>query len=843
MPEPSSPAATPMMRQYLKIRRELPEDIILMYRLGDFYEMFFDDARRAAPLLGVALTQRAGAPLCGVPYHALDAYLAKLIRAGKKAAVCEQMEDPKLAKGVVKREITRIVTPGTVIEETILDAASNNYLAAVCCARHGMYGLALFDLSTGAFTVESAANSAALRDALLRSAPSECIAARGKLAEGETAVILRDASVPTVTPVDDWTFQYDAAKGELLRQFQVHSLEGYGCEDLPELVGAAGALLHYVKDELLRNVSHVRSLTVRSPDDALALDETTCVNLDLVPTRGRPRENTLLGVLDATRTPMGARNLRVWIQCPAGRLGDVNARLDAVQWFTANRLALGAFRDALGPVRDLERLIARIGSGQGNGRDLRALATSLQAVPNVANALSASDSTLIRDQAARLNSLPDLAGLLIEALSDSPPVTIREGGIIRDGYSAELDELRQMSGDGHAWLARFQAEEQERTGIKTLKVRHNKIFGFYIEISKGQSHLAPPNYERRQTLVNAERYVTPELKEYEAKIFGAQERAQALEYDIFNNLRAKVVAETAPVQETAAAIAVLDTLGAFADRALALGYVRPEMHAGDELDIVAGRHPVIEQLPDAERFVPNDTRLDCTRNQIAIITGPNMAGKSTYIRQVAVIAVMAHAGSFVPAAKARIPVIDRVFTRVGAGDDLARGRSTFMVEMQETANILNNATAKSLIVLDEIGRGTSTFDGISIAWAVAEHLHNTPSVKAKTLFATHYHELTDLALTLTGVRNYSVQVREQGDSIVFLRTIAPGPADKSYGIHVARLAGLPEPVVARAREIMRNLESDELDAALQPKLSRRAKKASDSDGLHTQLSLFDNFGV
>ena len=840
MADTVSNETTPMMRQYLKIRRELPEDIILLYRLGDFYEMFNDDAKRAAPLLGVALTQRAGAPLCGIPYHALDTYLAKLIRAGRKAAVCEQMEDPKLAKGVVKREITRIVTPGTVIEETILDAASNNFLAAVCRAQHGVYGLALFDLSTGAFTVESATGPAALRDALQRTAPSECIAGREELARGETAATLREAAVPAVTPVDDWTFQYEAAKGELLRQFQVHSLEGYGCEGFPELVGAAGALLHYVKEELLRNVAHVRSLTVRSPGDALALDETTCVNLDLVPTPGRPRENTLLGVLDATRTPMGARNLRAWIQRPAGRLAEIDARLDAVQWFTANRLALGAFREALGSVRDLERLITRIGSGQGNGRDLRSLATSLQAVPNVANAVASSDSQLIRDQAARLNPLPELTGLLLDALSDSPPITVREGGIIRDGYSPELDELRQLSGDGHAWLARFQAEEQERTGIKTLKVRHNKIFGFYIEISKGLAHLAPANYERRQTLVGAERYVTPELKEYEAKIFGAQERAQALEYDIFNDLRAKAVAETAAIQETAAAIAVLDTLGAFADRALALGYVRPAMHEGDELEIVAGRHPVIEQLPDAERFVPNDTRLDCTRNQIAIITGPNMAGKSTYVRQVAVICIMAHAGSFVPATTAKIPVMDRVFTRVGAGDDLARGRSTFMVEMQETANILNNATAKSLIVLDEIGRGTSTFDGISIAWAVAEHLHNTPSVKAKTLFATHYHELTDLALTLTGVRNYSVQVREQGDSIVFLRTIAPGPADKSYGIHVARLAGMPEPVVARAREIMRNLESDELDAALQPKLSRRAKKAHESDGLHTQLSLFDD---
>ena len=790
------------------------------------------------PILGVALTQRAGQPLCGVPYHALDTYLAKLIRAGKKAAVCEQMEDPKLAKGVVKREITRIVTPGTVIEETILDASSNNYLAAVCKVQHGIYGLSFFDLSTGDFTVESVPNGPALRDILRRVAPSECIVGKEQLEDGETGAALRDAAVPAVTPVEDWTFQYDVAKTELLRHFHVQSLEGYGCEGFTELVGAAGGLLRYVKSDLLRNTSHVRSLKVRSAADFLALDETTCVNLDLVPTRGKPRENTLLGVLDHTCTPMGARCLRTWLQRPAGKIDDINARLDAVAWFTKNRLSLTAFRTALGAVRDLERLITRIGSGQGNGRDLRALATSLQAVPALSAELAATTSTLIRAQLERLHDLPELVTLLLDAIAESPPITVREGGIIRDGFSKDLDELRQMSGDGHAWLAKFQADEQERTGIKTLKVRHNKIFGFYIEISKGLAHLAPENYERRQTLVNAERYVTPELKEYESKIFGAQDRAQALEYEIFSDLRNKATDETAAIQETASAIAVLDTLASFADRALTFDYVRPEMHEGDELVIAAGRHPVIEQLPDAERFVPNDTRLDCERNQIAIITGPNMAGKSTYIRQVAIIAIMAHAGSFVPATTAKIPVMDRVFTRVGAGDDLARGRSTFMVEMQETANILNNATAKSLIVLDEIGRGTSTFDGISIAWAVAEHLHNDPKIKAKTLFATHYHELTDLALTLTGVRNYSVQVREQGDTIVFLRTIAAGPADKSYGIHVARLAGMPEPVITRAREIMRNLETDELDAALQPKLSRRAKKQRDADELHEQLSLF-----
>ena len=829
--------ATPMMRQYLKIRRELPEDVILLYRLGDFYEMFMDDAKRAAPILGVALTQRAGQPLCGVPYHALDVYLAKIIRAGKKAAVCEQMEDPKLAKGVVKREITRIVTPGTVIEDAILDSSANNFVAAIARVGDAVFGLASLDISTGAFYVERAEGMQALTDAIMRLAPSECIAGREELDSGRLATALRAASGATITAVDDWTFQYDVARGELLRLFGVHSLDGFGCEGDHALVGAAGALMHYVRDDLHDDVAHVRALSVRSPGGSMVIDETTCSNLDILPGRTREKTDTLLGVLDATRTPMGARLLRDWLRRPAGMLASINERLDAVEWFTTHRTALAALREALTTVRDLERLITRIASAQGNGRDLRALAASLQAVPNVAAAVDSCGSGLISSEASRLDPLPDLAGDLLSALVDTPPVTVHDGGIIRDGFDPSLDELRSLSAGGHAWLARFQAEEQERTGIKTLKVRHNKVFGFYIEVSKSFVNQVPDNYERRQTLVGGERYVTPELKEYEAKIVGAEEKAKALEYEIFKTLREKTVAQTRPIQATASAIAALDALASFADRALALGYVRPEMHDGDALEIVAGRHPVIEQLPDAERFVPNDTRLDCSTNQIAIITGPNMAGKSTYIRQVAVIAIMAHAGSFVPATKARIPVIDRVFSRVGAGDDLARGRSTFMVEMQETANILNNATPRSLIVLDEIGRGTSTFDGISIAWAVAEHLHNTPSVKAKTLFATHYHELTDLAITLPGVKNYSVQVRERGDDIAFLRVIAPGAADKSYGIHVARLAGLPAPVVARAGEIMRNLESDELDAALQPKLSRRAKRPREE--ISAQLTFFD----
>jgi DNA mismatch repair protein MutS len=828
---------TPMMRQYRRIRDELPADVLLLFRMGDFYEMFFEDAKAAAPVLGVTLTQRAGTPMCGVPYHALDAYLAKLVRAGRKAAICEQMEDPATAKGIVRREIARVVTPGTVIEDAILDAGRNNYLAALHRAAPGVYGLALFDLSTGDFSVEEIAGDDALRDTLRRQAPSECLVGTEQREAPGLAALLRDAAIPAITGVEDWTFQHDVARETLLRHFCVHSLDGYGCERRPALIGAAGALLHHVRDELRRSVGHVRSLQVRQAGDSLLLDETTCANLDLIPLRGRSAEATLLGVMDNTRTPMGARLLRNWLVRPPCSLPLITRRHDAVECFFKTRTVLNALREQLSEVRDLERLIARIGSGQGNGRDLRALATSLQAVPALCAQLAPIDDSLILSLAGRLHPLPELVVLLLRGLVDTPPLALKEGGLIREGYNTQLDELRQMSGDGHLWLARYQASEQERTGIKNLKVRHNRVFGFYIEISKGQLAQAPENYERRQTLVNAERFITPELKDYEQRIFGAQDRACALEYELFGELRERAAAETAAVQETAAAVAALDVLASLADRALALGYVRPVMHAGAELEIVAGRHPVIEQLPDAERFVPNDTKLDCRRNQIAVITGPNMAGKSTYIRQVALIAIMAHAGSFVPAQSARISLLDRVFTRVGAGDDLARGRSTFMVEMQETANILNNATARSLIVLDEIGRGTSTFDGISIAWAVAEFLHNNPKVKAKTLFATHYHELTDLAITLNGVCNYSVQVREQGDGIVFLRTIRPGCADKSYGIHVARLAGMPGDVVLRAREILANLEEGELEAG-QPKLARRGKRREGPD-LPGQMMLFD----
>jgi DNA mismatch repair protein MutS len=831
----SSEELTPMMRQYRRIKSELPEGVILLFRLGDFYELFFEDARAAAPLLGVALTQRAGTPMCGVPYHAIDAYLAKLIRAGKKVAICDQMEDPAQAKGIVRREVTRVVTPGTVTEDEILDSSRNNFLAALYIVNADI-GLALLDLSTGAFMAEILPDIASLMEALKRYAPSECLIGPTQRSDPRLVEILVPSIAGAVTEIDDWTLEYDCAYDRLLRHFKVHSLQGYGCEGVPALVCPSGALIQYVCEQLHHTAGHIRSLQVRHSDHFLMLDDNTCGNLDLIPQRGKAKEHTLLGVLDNTRTPMGARLLRSWIVRPLRQQTEIHARLDTVEFFTRNRIVLNNLREKLASVRDLERLVARINANRCNARDVKALEGSILPMPEIRESMAQTEDALLSDLSSRIHPLPELVDLIHAAIDDSPPIGLKDGGMIRHGYHKDLDELRALASEGHAWLAKYQASEQDRTGIKTLKVRHNKIFGFYIEISKGQAASAPPEYERRQTLVNAERFITPELKTYEQKIFGAQDKAVAMEFELFCEIREKIASHTAEIQETADALAQLDALASFADRALALGYVRPEMTLDDTLIIKDGRHPVIEQLPDAEQFVPNDALLNCTLHQIMLITGPNMAGKSTYIRQVALIAIMAHLGSFVPARSAQIGILDRVFTRVGAGDDLARGRSTFMVEMQETANILNNATEKSLIVLDEIGRGTSTFDGISIAWAVAEYLHNTPRVKAKTLFATHYHELTDLAITLNGVKNYTVQVREHGDSVVFLRRIAPGTADKSYGIHVARLAGMPAEVLLRSNEILANLEEGELEAGL-PKLAKSTSKKH-IQAPSNQLTLF-----
>lgn len=798
---------TPMMRQYLAIKREVPPGAIVMFRLGDFYEMFGEDAIVASPILGATLTHRGDQPMCGVPYHALNAYLAKLIRAGKTAALCDQVEDPKQAKGLVRREVTRIVTPGTVTEDGLLDETSNNYVAAVS----GL-GLALLDLSTGEFCVEQFENPKGLAEALERYNPAEMF-----------------------EPTDDnrWTFSIDAAYECLTRHFKVMSLDGFGLTGRSDLISAAGALLYYVGTTLHHSLEHIRKVAIRQSDDGLVLDAGTIRHLQLLPGGDVSKDASLLGVMDVTKTPMGARTMRNWIARPLARAVEINERLDAVETFVNNRALLSGLRTLLTGVRDLERLIAKVDSGRANPRDLKGLVASLRPIPEIRDMVAMESGCGLVSLASRLVPQPELVNLIDRSIIEDPPVLLTDGGFIAPGYNGELDELRTIATEGHQWLAEFQAREQQRTGIAKLKVKHVSTFGFVIEIPKGSVALAPADYERRQTLTTGERYVTPELKEYERKVLGAQEKAVAIEQNIYKDILNTIASKTIDIQESSLAIGELDVILSLADRALAAGYVRPVVDDSDTLDISDGRHPIIEQLPDAEPFVPNSAFLNTSTDQIMLITGPNMAGKSTYIRQVATIAVMAHMGSFVPAASMRVGVLDRVFTRIGAGDDLARGRSTFLVEMQETANILNNATPRSLIVLDEIGRGTSTFDGISIAWSVAEYLHGKAQTKAKTLFATHYHELTDLADTFVGIKNYTVKVKDEGGRIVFLRRIVPGIAEKSFGIHVGAMAGLPQEVVERATQILRNLEANDLDVNERKIVRKPRKKLSEMPGQMT----------
>lgn len=804
-----------MVRQYQQIKARHPDEILL-YRIGDFYETFGNDAKTAAEILGITLTRKhvgkgQTLPLAGIPYHALDGYLAKLIRAGRRVAICEQTQDPKAAKGVVERDVVRVITPGTLIEENLLEDKASNYLVAVA-RRHENWGLALTDLSTGAlgateFSGEDA--SATLMNELSRIAPAELLATEEDWALMEPG--LREtfgAGAPMLrTRIDKGMVRYESARQELLDQCGVATLQGFGAEDSPAAVCAAGALVTYLRETQKRCLGHIRELKIYSVRETMVLDATTQRSLELVRNMiDGGKAATLLEVLDHTRTPMGGRLLRQWLLQPLQDLERIQARLDAIEGLLGSAATRDQLREGMRGVRDLERILARVHCGTANARDLNALAASLREVPSIKSALMRLGAGALKTIGEEIQVLAPLADLLDSAIVPDPPVSVREGGMLRDGYSKELDELRAVSRDGKGWIAQMRAQEVQRTGISSLKIGYNKVFGYYIEISSANLPKVPPEYIRRQTLTGAERFVTPELKEKEELILGAQDKIHELEYQIFEQLRARVQEETAAIQRLAGQLAQADALASLAEAALRGGYVRPQVDGSDVLEIKAGRHPVLETLMADRPFVSNDVRLDNSEEQIWLITGPNMAGKSTFIRQVALITLMAQMGSFVPAKSAHIGLVDRIFTRVGATDYLARGQSTFLVEMTETANILHNASEKSLVILDEIGRGTSTYDGLSIAWAVVEYLHNKPRRRAKTLFATHYHELQDLPNQMPRTRNYNVAVKETEDEITFLYHIVPGGADRSYGIYAAQLAGMPRETLDRAREILFQLE-------------------------------------
>ena len=790
---------TPMMAQYQAMRRSLPDDVLLFFRLGDFYEMFFEDAREAAGLLNVALTKRGGVPMCGVPHHAAENYIAKLIKQGRRVAIGEQTSEPVPGK-IVDREISQIISAGTIDNLSLLDDRRHNYLAAVCEHRDA-FGLAVVDHSTGEFTLAEFPDRQQLEDELTRLAPSELL-----ISDEQLQVL---GSLPDNLPYDGYAFLLDQAVHTLRDHFKVQSLDGFGCADMHPALSAAGAILHYLSCQLRRSCDHLRGLAVRQVGEEVAIDTASQHNLDLVDSRSG-RQHTLLGVLDRTATPMGARKLRDWILHPISDRDALEARHDLIGSFLAESFLLTHCRESLKEIRDIERCTGRLAQGSGNPRDLQALQTSLSQIPSLRADLDALPSQqpeichLKTEILQQLHEFPELVELLENALVDEPPVSPREGGLMRDGFSTELDELRSASRDGKEWIAQMQQSERKRTGIDSLKIKFNNVFGYFIEVTKANLSKVPEDYQRKQTMANAERYITPGLKEVESKVLGADERAKQLEYEEFLKLRSEITCHLDELQQCANGLATLDVLLGLAETAQLYQHTRPVLDDSRDLEIVNGRHPVLEQTLVEEKFVPNDSRLLHDDSRLLILTGPNMAGKSTYIRQVALIVLMAQIGAYVPAESARIGLVDRIFCRVGASDDLARGQSTFMVEMNETSLIVNNATDRSLVILDEIGRGTATFDGLSIAWSVAEHLHDV--LKSRALFATHYHELCDLANTREAVENYNVAVREWKEDIIFLRKILPGPADKSYGIQVARLAGLPAPIIDRAKEILTHLE-------------------------------------
>jgi DNA mismatch repair protein MutS len=810
---------TPMIRQYHELKKAHP-GTILFFRLGDFYEMFFDDALLGARELEITLTARhkergEPIPMCGVPYHAAEGHIAKLVRRGYRVAICEQVEDPKAATKLVRREVVRVITPGTAIEQQMLSARDNTYLASLHATGHGA-GLAVLDLSTGEFTCTEYAGDDALafaRDEV------ETFAAREVLVPQALAPLFEKIEKTyTLTPLDDWCYALDHAGPLLVSHFGVASLDGFGLKDRPLATAAAGGLLHYARETQKDALAHVTEISFYQPSDTMVLDATTVRNLEIVEGLDGSRKHSLLAVVDETSTSMGARMLKQFLLRPSVRLDEVDSRLAAVEDLRAATIARDRLRTTLGSIQDLERLAGRIAMGRASARDLVALTRSAERVPELRAELERLHAPLLAYLAGDLDDLADLRDLVERAIADDPPVALADGGTVRAGYSSELDELRGLATASKQFIAQLEARERQQTGIASLKVRFNSVFGYFIEVSKSNVRNVPDHYERRQTLANAERYTVPQLKEYEAKVLGAEERILALETEIFDGIRRRVATETRRIQAVARAIAFVDVLAGFAETAARRSYCRPAVTEGDEILIRNGRHAIVEAA--GERFIPNDLYLNNSTDRLLIVTGPNMGGKSVYLRQAALAIVLAQAGSFVPATEARVALVDRIFTRVGASDSLASGRSTFMVEMTETANILNTATPRSLVLLDEVGRGTATFDGLSLAWAIAEYLHESTRHSAKTIFATHYHEMTELAKLLPGVRNYQMAVAEERGDIIFLRKVLEGEASKSYGIEVARLAGLPAAVVERAREILKNLEANELDVTGRPKLAR-----------------------
>ena len=839
---------TPMMKQYMQTKEEY-KDCILFYRLGDFYEMFFDDALTASKELEITLTGKncgleERAPMCGIPYHAVDSYLNRLVSKGYKVAICEQVEDPKTAKGIVKREVIRVVTPGTNLDTQGLDETKNNYIMCIVYMAD-RYGLSVADVTTGEYLVTELDSQTKLMDELYKFMPSEIVCNEAFYMSGLDLDDLKNRLHMAIYSLEAWYFDDALCRETLQEHFKVASLEGIGLSDYECGMIASGALLKYLEETQKNSLSHMSRLTRYATGNYMVLDSATRRNLELVETlREKQKRGSLLWVLDKTKTAMGARTLRKYVEQPLIDKKSIVKRLDAVAELKDNAICREEIREYLNPVYDLERLVGKITYQSANPRDLIAFQSSLSMLPSVKCILKDMESDLLKEIYEELDPLEELCDLVGRAIQEEPPLAMKEGGIIKDGYNEEVDRLRKAKSEGKNWLADLETKEREKTGIKNLRIRYNKVFGYYLEVTNSFKDLVPDYYTRKQTLANAERYIIPELKELEDTILGAEDKLCALEYELYCEVRNTIAAELTRIQRTAKAVAKLDVIASLALVAERNNYVRPKINEKGVIDIRDGRHPVVEKMIPNDMFIANDTYLDDKKQRISIITGPNMAGKSTYMRQAALIVLMAQLGSFVPASSANIGLVDRIFTRVGASDDLASGQSTFMVEMNELANILRNATSKSLLILDEIGRGTSTFDGLSIAWAVVEYISNSKLLGAKTLFATHYHELTELEGKISNVNNYCIAVKEKGDDIVFLRKIVKGGADKSYGIQVAKLAGVPDPVINRAKEIVEELVTADItgkvkDIAVQgSETKKKTQKKLDEVDL-TQFSLFD----